>query len=849
MLANSAGLPARSERLVQRALDVLTHLEGSDEVRLLRGRAKVTLALALFNRGRTQEALATLREVEETDHGAHGRTVRALAHIQHSGILTRTGEWKKALAILRKVDVERDHLSPRAACVVRLNLGITHQYLHHLEESERHLVAAEALAADAGFTDLQFMAQHNLGRLSFVRGALAEALDRMAAANAMPVDVNRSTSRCEYARVLLEAGLLNEAEVLLHEAHVEAVSANLVQEDGEVSIERTRLRLLTGDYEGARREAVATRQAFGRRGALAWQAQAELLELEAALAQARSGRRVASRAVSLADGPAREAGVGTEAAMLAAEALARAGSVGAARERLSSMPGPRNLSFPNRLHLALTRATVAHAAGDEPAARRALRGAAACLVNEQARYAGLDNRTALALHGRRLMALDLDIALETGTPSSVFAATERWRGVSNRLPPVSPSGDPTLDDLLARLRQARSELRDAEGTRREELRRELGRLERAVAHRDWETAAAKPDHDAGSDHRSPTRAAAYPEVRAALGALGGGLVGFFVHGGRLRSVTIDTGRSHVSDLAPEAEVIELVQRATADLTTLGRIGVPALRATVDRSLATTMTRLDALLAPAYPVGAARMVVLPSRLLASLPWRLLPGLAARPLVVAPSATFWARGHGQAGRPAPGAGVAAVAGPDLARAGHEATAVAATWGGVSFSGEAATGESLTTALRDRRIVHVAAHGTHHDQSPLFSHVLLADGPVFAHEFQRVGVGAEHVVLSACDVGRAHVRPGEESLGLTASLLACGVRNVVASVAPVADEAAEAVMTAYHRELAGGADAAVALERAGAGIPDGRLFCAYGTEWSAAGNGEGAQMNSDGSLKSAS
>ncbi len=817
--------------MLQQALRRLSRMPDSDEVRLLRGRARVTLALALHNRGRTAEALAILQQVDATDHGAHTRTVRALGRIQHSGILTRSGEWTTALDILDQVDPLRDGISDRAACVVALNLGITHQYLHHLAESERQLVRAELLAARGGFDDLRFMAQHNLGRLAFVRGSLAEALDRMSAANDLPADVNRSTARCEYARVLLEAGLLDEAEDLLDEAHAEAHAAHLVQEDGEVSLERTRLRLLTGDYDAARDEAVRTRRAFARRGATAWRAQAELLELEAALAKGGMSARTAARALALADGPARGAGVGPEAAMLAAEALARLGDPDGAAARLATVADPRQLSFTNRLHLSLTRATVARAAGRGPAARTALRSAASAILTEQARYAGLDNRTALALHGRRLMALDIDLALETGTVASVFAATERWRGVSHRLPPVSPSGDPTLDDLLARLRQSRAELRSAQGPRQGELAREVGRLERAVAHRDWETSSAAPTVDASTDQRAPLKPVSYSVVREALAGPGAGLVGLFVHAGRLRAVTLDGGRSRVSDLAPEDEVVELVRRATADLTTMGRVAVPALRATVDRSLATTMRRLDALLAPALPRYAERVVVLPSRLLASLPWRLLPGLERRPVVVAPSATFWASGprdaapQGLARR-----GVSAVAGPDLARAEPEAQSVAAIWGGTAARGPDATGHCLTTALRERRIVHVAAHGTHHDQSPLFSSVHLADGPVFAHEFQRMGVGAEHVVLSACDVGRAHVRPGEEALGLTAGLLACGVRSVVASVAPVADAAAETVMTAYHRQLSQGTDAALALERAAGEIPDGRLFCAYGTDWSA-------------------
>ena len=50
----------------------------------------------------------------------------------------------------------------------------------------------------------------------------------------------------------------------------------------------------------------------------------------------------------------------------------------------------------------------------------------------------------------------------------------------------------------------------------------------------------------------------------------------------------------------------------------------------------------------------------------------------------------------------------------------------------------------------------------------------------------------------------------------------------IATRGDEDAHAVMTAYHRVLAQGLDAAEALEIASAGVEEGRLFCAFGADW---------------------
>jgi CHAT domain-containing protein len=74
-------------------------------------------------------------------------------------------------------------------------------------------------------------------------------------------------------------------------------------------------------------------------------------------------------------------------------------------------------------------------------------------------------------------------------------------------------------------------------------------------------------------------------------------------------------------------------------------------------------------------------------------------------------------------------------------------------------------------------VAAHGVHQPENPLFSSIRMVDGPVFAHELEQAARAPEHVVLSACEVGLATIRPGDEPLGLASVLLHLGTRSVVA------------------------------------------------------------------------
>jgi CHAT domain-containing protein len=135
-----------------------------------------------------------------------------------------------------------------------------------------------------------------------------------------------------------------------------------------------------------------------------------------------------------------------------------------------------------------------------------------------------------------------------------------------------------------------------------------------------------------------------------------------------------------------------------------------------------------------------------------------------------------------------------------------------------------------------VHVAAHGVHQPENPLFSSVRMTDGPVFAHELDQRGHAPEHVVLSACEVGLATIRPGDEALGLASVLLNLGTRSVIAGVARVGDAVAEQTMARYHTGLAGGADSATALADALTGVDSDVVppFVNFGAAWSAAAPG---------------
>jgi CHAT domain-containing protein len=128
----------------------------------------------------------------------------------------------------------------------------------------------------------------------------------------------------------------------------------------------------------------------------------------------------------------------------------------------------------------------------------------------------------------------------------------------------------------------------------------------------------------------------------------------------------------------------------------------------------------------------------------------------------------------------------------------------------------------ALDGAAVAHLACHGHFRSDSPLFSALELADGPLNVYELQRLRRAPELVVLSACDLGLSALHPGDELLGLATALLGMGTRTVVASVAPVPDAAARRLMLAFHKRLLAGDAPATALAGAQARTESASFVC---------------------------
>jgi hypothetical protein len=471
----------------------------------------------------------------------------------------------------------------------------------------------------------------------------------------------------------------------------------------------------------------------------------------------------------------------------------------------------------DRVELHLARALVLTADGDRNAARRSLGDGLRLLEEYRAAFGAAELRATVSSLGVELAQLGLRLVLADGAPSKVLEWAERARGNALRLPAVAPPSDPRLRASLTELRLTASRIREAE---------QRGRPAPGLAARQVELESAiraitRRAHGRGG----PVRTVPTPsEASRVLGDRA--LVEYLELDGVLRALTLSAGRLTVHELgAGAADELEWLRFSLGRLA--GMTTSKPQRAAALASAGAAATALDRLLLePLLPaIGGAPLVIVPTGALHALPWAALPSVRGRPIVVAPSLSTWLdlmrRRRPRRRR------IALVAGPGLPHASREVRHLAELYPDASLlSSRAATASSVAAALDGAAVAHVACHGRFRADSPLFSSLELADGPLTALDLQRLRRAPDVLVLSACDLALSDRFPGDELLGMAAVMLGMGTRTIVASVVPVRDAVARRLMLTFHRELLAGARPAAALAKAQATLGAGSGFVCLGS-----------------------
>ena len=823
--AGATGRPAVGARHLRAGLLLLGWEEdkepGARQVReadrAVAARLLISLAHLEAEQGRTEYGLALLDRAE----GMTAPDDRGILLSQRALLLLRTWRVSEALRFFDEaVPLLEGYADTAVLARVLLNRGVLHLNTSVVQRARADFAWCHRLAADGGHHLIAAKAAHNLGCCDLLAGDIPAALRlfnvaadgfQASAPDWLPV------LAMDKAHALLAVGLADEAVSELGRAIASFRRQRLDQDLAQAELALSLAALAAGTPAVARRWAAAAQRRFRRQGNDACTCLAELIRLRSRFAAARRPGPLADEAVLLA---ARLRGCGLRndadlAELIAARALTAAGRPVEARQRIAATRrgGPAT-SLEVSLVRRLARAELAGLERRPARMLAELRSGLAMVQARRGRLGSIDLQTGTGALGADLAATGLRLALDRGSASLVFAWLERSRAQALRVRPVRPPADPRAAEVLAELRQLSFLIRKAElsGYRDPTAISRRAALHREIRERSWQAAGLGEAAERVS----------LGEVTAVLDSTGQSMIGILARDGRMHAVVLSQGTARLVGLGDFEAAAEAALRLVADLDTLAGRRLPARLAEVIRESVRHQTDVltAEIIAPLRSwLGDGGVVIVPTGALASIPWNMLPDLRGRPVTICPSASSWVaaslRGPPGPARPGPappGPAPLLVAGPDLAHATGEVTEIAKIYPGCRpLIAEEATVSATLRGLDGAWMAHLAAHGHHDRENFLFSRLDLADGPLMAYDIQQLAAAPRQVILSACDIGRSVVRPGEELLGFTAALFHVGTATVIASVARVADDAAVRIMTGYHRGLAAGAGPAGALAEA--------------------------------------
>jgi CHAT domain-containing protein len=606
---------------------------------------------------------------------------------------------------------------------------------------------------------------------------------------------------CDRSQLLLSARLIEEAR---HAAELAVIACQQERRVGSLPEARlllARVARLQGDLPGAQIQARTAAAEFSRNHQLAWAALSQVIAL--ALQSQAEQRPIGPSVESAIDA---SCGLWPDVTLDALITVAQSAAAAGKHRRASALLQRASRSRRRGPAIVRSRAWYAealhrHANGNYRDAVSAARAGLRILDEQSSSFSASDLRAHVAEHRVELAQLGLRVALQTGDSRRVFEWSERGRVSHLHRLPARPPEDTELAASLGELRVVVRELDEAASSPRlaNALRQRQSALERDIR-----------DHQRRL-HGSPRSADAAASLQAVVGALGElALVEYVQLGPTLHVVCLTGGRAWLRELGAVATVAELDEQLRFALRRLSRRSTSTASTVAAIQLVrAAASRLDELLLRPLPeIRDRSMVLVPTGVLHSLPWSVLPSCRGRPLAVAPSAALW---HKAQARTRSAGHALVAAGPDLPGARLEAEAVGELYEIKALTGAEATIEAVRSRLNDAAVAHLAAHGRVRADNPLFGSLRFADGPLMIYDLERLENAPHTVVVAACDAGRPIVPVGDELLGLTVALLSQGTTQLIASAVPVLDAETAPFMLNLHRLMAAGRSAAEALAMA--------------------------------------
>jgi CHAT domain len=762
-----------------------------------------SLGLTLAYAGRAAQGLAAFDRALQLSSGVLAGQVlhrRGLALWTLGRYAAALDDLRRAVGVLRRAD---DQIWTPRTLTAR---GLVYLAVGSPDRADADFVAAGALYAK---TSQELEAIHtvfNRAGVAAAKGDLPAALSYLdeAAARYRPQHVPTPFLSHDRCAVLLAAGLAADA---LAEADTAVSDIERIRGQAswkaELLLMAANSALAAGQPQAALDRAGSAARLFRSQQSAWWQAQTGLV-----LARARyrtgpasaAALRAADRVAGRLDGL--HAAEATQAHLLAGRLALDLGRPHDADRHLRAAAGSRwRGPALSRASGWLSEALRAQAAGDTRRLLAACRRGLNLLDEHRFSLGGSELRAQATAHGAELAAIAQRHASQAHRPRLLLAWAERWRATALAVPAVRPPADANLSAGLAALRRVTSEVQESRRTGAAPpaaLLREQRRLENVVR------ASTLRTRGGGTAGRPVSGA----ELIQQLGPVQ--LVEIVDVDGQVHVLTCRDGRVRQWVAGRTEDAVRAAGLAGFALRRLARNRpgqdpsgpLAILDRTAPELQATLLGPAAAQLDDDRPV----VIVPPSRL-HSIPWALLPVLGDRVFSVAPSAGAWLRARTT---PAPARRPVTLArGPGLVTEGAEVPLIAPLYQRATvLSGDEATASRVLSALDGTWLAHIAAHGSFRADSPLFSSLRMSDGPLTVYDFEQLRRAPYWLVLPSCDSGVLAPAGADELLGLVSSLLPLGTAGLVASVAPLNDQASVPLMLDLHRWLQSGTTLAGAL-----------------------------------------
>jgi tetratricopeptide (TPR) repeat protein len=614
----------------------------------------------------------------------------------------------------------------------------------------------------------------------------------------------------EYADALMDLRLIPEASAVARAAAEVFQHSGVPLMGAEAELRVAQLAMLSGDLAEAEAASAAAARNFARQGRGVWKARAVLVKAEARFqagiptaADLRETRRVSRLLESL----------GTWSTAVAAYALAGriAAGMGRVREAVEAFQRAADLSQENpmlvRLRGHVAAAMAARLRRQDTAVLRHCRRGLNDLARHRAALPTAELRALASGHGAELGQVGLDAVVRAGTPRRVFEWLERTRAAA--LLAVEPPATPDIEEDLVALRAVYRELvvMGHQPERGLAIPPSLLSRQRAIENRirraTW--------HSRAAPHSQVPTAITTAALRTQLGCRI--LVEYGVLGERFIAVVVEPRRSRLVELGTTGAVLDHMR---ALLFALRRLTQRRRKGSLDAARLSADHRVqklkDLLVRPLRLPPDAELVVVPVGLLHSAPWS---SLVDGPVSLAPSAYLWARSF-KAAEQGVGGPAVLVEGPHLPGASTEVRRLRELYPHPTvIRPPDSTAQAVLRLLDGADLVHLACHGWLRSDNPMFSSLVMSDGPLTVQELASRGVAPRRLVLASCQSGADVSYDGDEVLGFVSAMLARGTAGVVASVAAVPDVAAVDLMCGLHERLLKGRTLAHALYEAREGL----------------------------------